>query len=190
MKRLFIILTFCSLLQAGPQDVIIKVKNLAHKVPDRAAFIVAITRVPKGEKQSLLDLTQQISPRLYATLQRAKTSLVFTDDELKKKLHELEQEQNLLSVLEAQNIDGALQAIKSGADVNTTTQSGHTALMLAVLKADQEAVRDLLKQNVRVDYKGKFVFDSDAEVEYMNALELAQRLNYQPIVEILNKALV
>lgn len=189
MKGFFIVLTFCSLLQADQQEVIIQVQNLAQQSTDRQSFIDAITRIEKGKRSSILDLSQQVSPRLHATLQQATTSLVFTDDQLDQKLHELKLEQNLLFALEAKNLDGALQAIDDGADANTATSAGHTALMLAVLKADQDAVIHLLNQNARVKDKGAFLLNPDSEVEQMNALDLAQRRNYQPIVQILKKAL-
>lgn len=191
MKRFFIILSFCAfgLLQADQQDFIMQVKKLATEAPDRKTFIKYITHVPKGKNLSIFDLSQKVSPRLHATLLQAKTSLVFTDDDLNKKLYELELEQDLLTALEGKNLNGAFEAISKGADVNTATLSGHTPLMLAVLKADQAVVKDLLKRHAHVGAQGEFVFDDHLGTEHMSALDLAKRLNYQPIAKILDKDL-
>lgn len=190
MKRFFIILSFCicGLLQADQQGFIMQVKKLATETPNRETFINSIMHVPKGKDSNIFYLSQKVSPRLYAALLQAKTSLVFTDDDLNKKLYELELEQDLLTALEGKNLNGAFEAISKGADVNTATPSGHTSLMLAVLKADQTAVKDLLKRHAHVSAQGEFVFEDHLGTEHMSAIDLAKRLNYQPIANILDKA--
>ena len=188
MKRFFTIAIFCisSLVQANQQEFIMQIRNLAQQAPDRKTFIDQITRSSK-KNESIFNLSHKLSPRLYATLQRAKTSLVFTDHELDKKLYELELEQELLSALESKNLTTVYEAINNGANVNTTTSLGHTPLMLAVLKADQYVVENLIKRGARVDKKGAFSFDDSTETEQMSALDLAQRVKHRPIVEFLQR---
>ncbi len=191
MKRFFLIFFVCSVsVQARSEEILIRqVNKLADKAPSRADFVNYITFVPQGKKANLFERSKQVSPRLYATLLRAKTSLVFTDEALKQKLNNLVLEQDLLDALEAKNLAAAFEAIEKGADVNTTTESGHTALMLAVSKADQSGVQELLKRGAKQNTKGEFKLDNQQEVQHMSAFELAKQLKYEPIAQLLKKAL-
>lgn len=191
MKRILLTLLVCFVnIQARKEGRLIRyVYQLANQSPSKDAFIESVTVVPRNKKTNLIGISKDLSPRLHATLLRGKTSLGFTDKALKNKLRTLVLEQDLLDGLEAKNLFAVFEAIAKGADVNTVTEQGHTALMLAVLKADQEAVKDLLKRGAKQSVKAEVIFDDSVDVQHMNALELAQKLNYQPIVKILKKAL-
>lgn len=191
MKCFFFVLflSFVGLQARQEENLIRQVNKLLLQAPTREDFLNSITFIPENQKNNLLDLSKKLSPRLYATLLRAKTSLGFTDNELKQKLYSLILEQDLLDALEAKNLVAAFEAIEKGADVNIATESGHTALMLAILQADQSAVQDLLRRGAKQNVKGEFMLDGQTNPHYMTPLALAQQLDYQPIAQVLKKAL-
>jgi len=118
---------------------------------------------------------------------QTKNLAIYDADELNEKLYKLKLEQDLLAALERKNLNNVFEAIANGADVNTSTEQGHTPLMLAVLEGDQEVVQDFVNIGARVKDKGTFTFEDEPEARQMNALELAQKLKHQPIVRILAK---
>lgn len=185
MKRLLGIALLMSAYTYPQLTAIEKIKDLASALP-RDEFIIAITK-PTRSGESVLEAAQE-NPRLYAALNRAQTSLTFSDAQLQEKLKQVQAEQDLIVALEQQNLGTLFEALKDGADVNTQTEAGHTALMLAVLKADKAAVQDLLKQGARTSSKGEFILDGADEPEHMSAQQLAQRLGYQPLANLLRDA--
>ena len=187
---IFFIVLLGNVLQADQYKEIREVQELFKVVPDHTVFINRITDDSKNKK-SIIAVAEEENPRLFAALQQFTTSLAYSDQEFEEKLHELELEQKLLTALNVKDLSTVLNVIDNGADSNSTTEGGHTPLILAVLQSDQLAVQKLLKHGARITPKAEFTFKDKNGIdrhERMDALELAQELNYQPLVEILKKA--
>ncbi|MFT6765215.1 MAG: ankyrin repeat protein [Alteromonas naphthalenivorans] len=192
MKKCLVVIALCmaSLLQADAHYEIALVQKLLKEAPDKKTFLQLIAQKPQ-EGKSVLAHAQEKSPRLEAALERYRTSLTFTDQGLQDKLSELLLEQELLSALKAKDLNGTLNAVKNGADINTALEGGQTPLILAVVHSDQSAVKELLSRGAKKHLKADFVLNDangKSHHEHMSALEFAQHMGYKLIAKILQKA--
>jgi hypothetical protein len=191
MKKHFLWMVLCmfGLVQANQKYAIEQVQRLVEEAPDKDTFLQSIIQVP-NIGISVVDQAKEHNSRLFAALERYRTSLVFSDQDLQEKLTELQLEQEVFDALNSRNLEGVLQLVKNGADSNTTTQGGHTPLILSVLKADPSAVTELLKHGARITPQAEFALEEDGEAYHsrMNALEFARYMGYKSIAKILKEA--